>query len=107
MWFEFCSTEAVINRDWAKPNYDLGHLGTRLAAHGFHRKICQTKGYGCDLCDSECGRCRSQTARARLKLLTTFAEENRCTFRAILYFISSVSKSDTWLVTEQVRVHFV
>jgi hypothetical protein len=23
MWFKFYSMEAVINRDWKKPNYDL------------------------------------------------------------------------------------
>jgi hypothetical protein len=45
IWFELYSMEAVINRDWIKPNYDLRYLFMHLAVHGFHHNIYQTEGY--------------------------------------------------------------
>jgi hypothetical protein len=43
VWEDFFTTEAMLNRDWTKPNYELRHVTTRMAIHGFHHKICSTK----------------------------------------------------------------
>jgi hypothetical protein len=58
IWWEFYSTEAMIDRDWMKSNYQLRHTTTCLAAHGFHHKICWKSNYHtpeenciCRLCD--------------------------------------------------------
>jgi hypothetical protein len=83
LWFWFYSTEAVINRERTKFNYNLRHFVTRMAVHGFNHKICQTKGYHspnkncqCKLSDSECRRYHITDCKGRTTLLSSYAEEN-------------------------------
>lgn len=33
----------IMDRDWIQPNYDLQHLVTHFAVHGFDHKICQLR----------------------------------------------------------------
>jgi hypothetical protein len=44
MWYEFYATEAMMSRNWTKPNYELRHVVTQLLVYGFHHKVCQLKG---------------------------------------------------------------
>ena len=43
IWHDFYSTEAMTTEDWKQTNYELWHLVTRMAVHGFHHKICTNK----------------------------------------------------------------
>jgi hypothetical protein len=45
IWWEFYSTEAMIDRDWMKSNDKLRHTTTPLAAHGFHHTFCRKSNY--------------------------------------------------------------
>ncbi|KAJ4431276.1 hypothetical protein ANN_19873 [Periplaneta americana] len=41
-----CSpTPAMNTEEWKKPNFELRHVFTRTAAHGFHHRICAKRGY--------------------------------------------------------------
>lgn len=52
IWPDFYCTDAMINRDWMRANYDLRHVMTRYAVHGFHHKICIREDY--HLVDEKC-----------------------------------------------------
>ena len=55
----FYNTDAMVVRDWTLPDYELRHVVTRYAVHGFHHRICKTKSFHtpCDKCKcSECGK---------------------------------------------------
>ncbi|KAJ4425424.1 hypothetical protein ANN_28039 [Periplaneta americana] len=58
IWSDFYITEAMLSDEWKRPYYKLRHTTTRFAMHGFHFKICKTKGYHepsvecvCKLCE--------------------------------------------------------
>ncbi|PSN33375.1 hypothetical protein C0J52_23696 [Blattella germanica] len=36
----FYATDAMLNKDWMRADYDLRHVVTRFAIHGFHHRIC-------------------------------------------------------------------
>ncbi|PSN45102.1 Anoctamin-7 [Blattella germanica] len=38
-------TGTMIDREWTKENFELRHVLTRLAVHGFHHRICKTTAY--------------------------------------------------------------
>jgi hypothetical protein len=83
IWCDFYATEAMINRKWTLPNYELRHVATRMAVHGFHHKVCQTKGFHlpsencrCKLCYLECERYHITDCKRRSKSLTAYAEES-------------------------------
>jgi hypothetical protein len=83
IWFKFYSTEAVINREWTKLNYDLRHVVTLMAVQGFHHKIFQMKGYHspnencrCKVCDSDFMRYHMIDCKPRTKSLSFHADEN-------------------------------
>jgi hypothetical protein len=37
------NTPAMTSSEWKEANHLLGHLYTRVAAHGLHHRICETK----------------------------------------------------------------
>jgi hypothetical protein len=39
----FYITDAMVNREWMQEEYDLRHVMTRFAIHGFHHRICSRK----------------------------------------------------------------
>ena len=43
IWPEFYATEAMIDRRWTEANYEMRHVGTRLAVHGFHHHVCEKR----------------------------------------------------------------
>ncbi|KAJ4451621.1 hypothetical protein ANN_03090 [Periplaneta americana] len=40
---EFYVTDAMMNTEWKKANYELRHVMTRFAVHGFHFKLCSVE----------------------------------------------------------------
>ncbi|PSN52113.1 hypothetical protein C0J52_04342 [Blattella germanica] len=42
IWQDLYSTDAMMNEEWKKAEYELRHVVTRFAAHGFHHKFCCT-----------------------------------------------------------------
>ena len=57
IWEDFYTTEAMTSGNWTAANYELRHLATRFAVHGFHHRICATKTFHtpsekclCELC---------------------------------------------------------
>ncbi|KAJ4443961.1 hypothetical protein ANN_05750, partial [Periplaneta americana] len=51
----------MCTREWARPNYEIRHILTRYAIHGFHHKVCSTKSFQepnqeceCELCKNPC-----------------------------------------------------
>ena len=68
IWQEFYCTDAMINREWTKANYELRHIFTCFAVHGFHHRICKRDTYHtpdelcvCKLCDKPCNRYHAMT----------------------------------------------
>ena len=43
IWSKFYATDAMITKDWTKPNYELQHILICYAIHGFHHLICTKK----------------------------------------------------------------
>ena len=39
----FYITDAMVNREWTQEEYELRHIMTRFAIHGFHHRICARK----------------------------------------------------------------
>ena len=57
----FYSIDAMVNREWTQEEYDLRHVMTRFAIHGFHHRICSRKTFHmvnqeciCVLCSEQC-----------------------------------------------------
>lgn len=57
----FYATDAMLNKDWMRAEYDLRHVVTRFAIHGFHHRICTRRSYHqacqdciCVLCQKQC-----------------------------------------------------
>ena len=64
-------------------NYELRHLVTRMAVHGFHHKICATKYFhkpgpdcACELCDTPCARYHVLECKNRGRSLIKFCTED-------------------------------
>jgi hypothetical protein len=45
IWEKFYRMTAVMKRKWIGSNYELGHVVTRAAVHGFHHRICRRQYY--------------------------------------------------------------
>ena len=82
IWDDFYSTDAMIYDDWKRGGYDLRHVVTRFAVHGFHHKLCKTKGFHhpdpeciCELCDKQCDRYHAMFCMCRHESLTSFCNE--------------------------------
>lgn len=82
IWEEFFTTDAVTNDDWKGPNFELRHLVTRLAVHGFHNKICSNNRYHdpsdncvCSLCAKMCERYHILRCEKRKKTLTQYSKD--------------------------------
>ncbi|KAJ4425318.1 hypothetical protein ANN_29065 [Periplaneta americana] len=68
--------------EWKKPNFELRHVFTRTAAHGFHHRICAKRGYHsaseqciCTLCGHSCSQYHILTCQARTETLTFYAKK--------------------------------
>ena len=81
IWENFYTTDAMTKHDWKEANYDMRHLVTRLAVHGFHFKMCRTEHFHeptadckCLLCDTTCGRYHILECRNRPGSLIKYCE---------------------------------
>ena len=79
VWDEFYSTDAMVYRDWTRANYELRHIVTRFAVHGFHHRLCVNKRFHepnpecvCELCGNKCDRYHAQSCVRRQGSLTKF-----------------------------------
>lgn len=82
IWGEFFTTDAMIAREWTRGNYDLRHVVTRLAVHGFHHRICNVERFHqpdkncvCKLCGKLCERYHVMTCKLRQESLTKFCTD--------------------------------
>ena len=82
IWDDFFVTEAMTTDSWKTANYELRHMVTRLAVHGFHDKVCRNKKYHtpmvtcvCELCERPCERYHILTCANRSKHLSEYARE--------------------------------
>lgn len=78
---EFYATGAMIDREWTKENFELRHVITRLAVHGFHHLICKTRTYHdpsdscvCTLCSKKCERYHIELCAKRTKSISEYAK---------------------------------
>ena len=76
---DFYTTDAMTNDDWKEADYELRHIVTRFAVHGFHFKICRTGNFHepradcvCSLCENECGKYHVLDCKNRIDSLTKF-----------------------------------
>lgn len=79
IWQSFYSTDAMTNSDWMNTDYELRHITTRFATHGFHHLVCQNKTYHtpnegcvCELCHRTCDRYHVMVCPERTGSLTAF-----------------------------------
>jgi hypothetical protein len=79
IWEEFCTTDAMINREWTQGGYELRHIMTRLSVHGFHHRLCQAKSFHeagpecvCIRCGNHCERYHVLSCSLRTESLTRF-----------------------------------
>jgi hypothetical protein len=77
IWENFCSIDAMVNREWTQSGYELRHMTTRLSAHGFHFKLCKTKKFHepgpeciCETCENYCERYHVMLCKLRTESLT-------------------------------------
>ena len=45
IWPDFYATDVMLYRNWTRAGYDLRHIMTRMAVHGFHHLLCKTEKY--------------------------------------------------------------
>ncbi|PSN44289.1 hypothetical protein C0J52_12961 [Blattella germanica] len=56
--FGWTSThEAMMNPEWKGPDYELRHIWTRCAVHGFHHRGYMSKAYHMPAVECICKRC--------------------------------------------------
>ena len=79
---EILETDAMKTDEWKGPNYQLRHLYTRFAAHGFHGKICQNASYHdpkddcrCTLCNEPCSKYHLMKCNSRTQPLISFTKD--------------------------------
>ena len=84
---EFYGTGAMIDRTWTKENFEMRHVLTRMAVHGFHHVICTNTSYHdptttceCKLCGRLCNRYHLELCTKRTRTLTEYAKQKhtRC-----------------------------
>ena len=76
---EFYITDAMTSDHWKCAGYDMGHIVTRFAVHGFHHGICKTKCYHqpgrdcvCERCGKPCDTYHAMNCQNRGESLTQF-----------------------------------
>ena len=81
IWQDLYSTDAMMNEEWKKAEYELRHVVTRFAAHGFHHKFCCTDKFHqpsddciCKLCTRKCERYHAKSCESRTVSLTKLDE---------------------------------
>lgn len=79
---ELMETVAMKSDEWKGPNFQLRHLYTRFAVHGFHGKICQNASYHdpkedciCKLCNEPCPRYHLVKCKSITQPLSTLAKD--------------------------------
>lgn len=80
---DFYVTDAMTTQDWKRGNYELKHIMTRFAVHGFHHKICSNKKYHtpdlhlciCELCKRQCDKYHVMYCEQRVESLTKFCSD--------------------------------
>jgi hypothetical protein len=82
VWPEFYATGAMIDRAWMAPNFELRHVLTRLAVHGFHHTMCKVKSYHvpviecvCEQCEERCERYHIEVCKNSKRSLSSYAKE--------------------------------
>ena len=80
---EFHDTPAMNTNDWKESNYELRHIYTRTAIHGFHYRICAQRGYhqpaiqcACTQCGKRCKRYHLLVCPKRTKSMAFYANDN-------------------------------
>lgn len=78
---DFYSTGAMVDRAWTKENFEMRHVITRLAVHGFHHLICKNTKFHdpntdcrCMLCDKKCDRYHIELCTKRSKTICEYAK---------------------------------
>ena len=78
----FYTTDAMANTEWMQPEYQLRHIVTRFAVHGFHHRICTRKTYHqagdecvCILCSGKCDTYHAMQCRKRTVSLKQFCSD--------------------------------
>ena len=79
---EIMETEAMTTDTWKGPNFQLRHLYTRFAVHGFHGKICGDSTYHdprdnciCKLCHEPCPKYHLTHCKSRTLSLSAHAKD--------------------------------
>lgn len=82
IWPEFYATDAMLDKEWTHANFELRHLVTRLAVHGFHHKICCKKTFHvpnqecvCKLCNGTCDRYHIVICTKRTQSMSEFCKD--------------------------------
>ena len=82
IWADFYCTDAMIEREWTRSGYELRHVMTRFAVHGFHHRICAIKTFHevneaciCELCRKPCDRYHVALCKERILTLSKFCLE--------------------------------
>lgn len=79
----FYCTDAMVNKEWMQAEYELRHMMTRFAVHGFHHRVCARKSFHrasqeciCTLCGEQCDTYHVMECKKRTVSLTQFCCEN-------------------------------
>lgn len=82
VWEDFYATDVMTTTEWRRADYELRHVTTRLAVHGFHHRLCSTEKYHspnqqcqCKLCGKKCHRYHVLACEMRNTSLTTFCSD--------------------------------
>ncbi|PSN47824.1 hypothetical protein C0J52_16432 [Blattella germanica] len=67
---EFYGTGAMIDRSWTRENFEMRHVLTRLAVHGFDHLICNNTAYHDPDTTCECQLCKRKCDRYHIELCT-------------------------------------
>ena len=76
------NTPAMTSNELKEANYLLRHLYTRVAAHGLHHRVCETKGFHspnegcqCTLCGGLCSMYHIVECTSRTVTLSYYADD--------------------------------
>ena len=82
IWPDFYTTDAITTADWKQPNYELRHIVTRYATHGFHHKLCRNQRFHqpeeecvCKVCNEHCERYHAQNCKERTISIIRLGQE--------------------------------
>ena len=82
VWEDFYTTDVMTTTEWRRADYELRHVITRMAVHGFHHRICSEEKYHspnqqcqCSLCGKKCDRYHVLTCEMRKTSLTSFCRD--------------------------------